>query len=116
MPKLRVLAGKGFVGQAVGNAIPYMAASVAGGLVNPAAPFMVGFAVEGNEAYFEAIDSGASEEDARLNQVIVGTVNAAIEQLQVGGIFKPKNGIKKSLLMPKTKAFKKLAKTLEAIT
>ncbi|HPS55978.1 MAG TPA: hypothetical protein PLP05_10300, partial [Sedimentisphaerales bacterium] len=106
---------KGFVGQAVGNAIPYMAASVAGGVVNPAAPFMVGFAVEGNEAYFEAIDSGASEEEARLNQVIVGTANAAIEQLQVGGIFKfAKNGkqVTKELVdAVKDKAFKKLAKT-----
>jgi len=76
-----------FVANAVGETLPFMAGTVAATIVGgPAAGASISFAVEGDNAYREAIESGASEEDAQIDRMIVGTVNAAIEKLQIDKI------------------------------
>ena len=48
----------------------------------------VGFAVEGQNAYDDAIKSGATEDEANAERLIVGTVNAAIEAAQITKLLK----------------------------
>jgi len=81
---------KGFVAASVGQAFPYMAASTAAVITTgqPYAAFAVGFSVEGDNAYRTALANGASEEEAQLNRFVVGTINGAIEQLQVSQLLK----------------------------
>jgi hypothetical protein len=57
----------------------------AGGLAGAAS---IGFAVEGQNAYDEAIATGASEDEANAERLIVGTINAAIEAAQISSIMK----------------------------
>jgi len=80
----------GFVASSIGQALPYMAASTGAFLLTgtPIASFGVGFVVEGDEAYQFALENGASEEQAQMNRLIVGTINGAIESLQVSNIIK----------------------------
>jgi len=81
---------KGFIAASVGQAFPYMAASTAAVITTgqPYAAFAVGFSVEGDNAYRTALANGASEEEAQLNRFVVGTINGAIEQLQVSQLLK----------------------------
>ena len=89
------------------EAVPYMAnAAVAGAAFGPAGAFGVGFVVEGDYAYDEAIASGAGEEKAQRERVVVGSLNAIIEALQVGRLMKFSEGGKHSL-----KNFVKLARS-----
>ncbi len=104
---------KEFVAQAVGEAFPYMAGATAATLLTgtPAGAFGVGFAVEGENAYQEAINSGATEEQANMERLIVGTLNGAIEQLQVGGLLKGgKKAAQPIIEAAKDKALKKIAR------
>jgi hypothetical protein len=48
----------------------------------------VGFAVEGQNAYDEAIATGATENEANAERLIVGTINAAIEAAQISSVMK----------------------------
>lgn len=78
-----------WAGRVIGEAIPYMGTALAGGyLVGPIGAAMVGFAVEGDNAYDEAITTGASEEGAQTERVIVGSINAVIEALQIGRLMR----------------------------
>ena len=81
---------KGFVAASVGQALPYMAASSVAVITtgNPYAAFVVGFSVEGDNAYRIALANGATEEEAQLNRFVVGVINGAIEQLQVNQLLK----------------------------
>jgi len=73
-----------FVANAVGEALPFMAGTVAATLAaGPRAGFAVAFAVEGDNAYRDAIASGASEEEANMDRMIVGSINAALEKMQI---------------------------------
>ena len=45
--------------------------------------FSVAYAVEGKNAYFDAIESGATQSQAEIEGMIVGSINAALELLQV---------------------------------
>lgn len=94
-----------WIAEVVGSTIPYMGAAMTGhaavGLAGAAA---VGFAVEGQEAYEGAKARGASEGTANWERGIVGSVNAAIEALQMGRLFKVSKSGTKTF-----KAFRKLA-------
>lgn len=81
---------KGFVAAAVGQAAPYMGAAIGATVVTgtPLSAFGIAFAVEGDNAYRDAIAAGASEEDAQLRRFIVGTINGAIEQMQITQVWK----------------------------
>jgi hypothetical protein len=84
---------RGFVAASIGQALPYMAASTTAAIItgNPYAAFMVGYSVEGDNAYREALENGATEEQAQMNRLVVGTINGAIEQIQINQIFKYAN-------------------------
>lgn len=81
---------EGFVAASVGQAAPYMGAAVGATLLTgtPLGAFGVGYAVEGDNAYRDAIEAGASEEEAQMNRFIVGVINASIETLQVSQVMK----------------------------
>lgn len=81
--------GSAWAGRVIGEAIPYMGAALAGGyMVGPAGAAMVGFSVEGDNAYDAAIAKGASEKEAQTERVIVGSINAVIEALQISRLMK----------------------------
>lgn len=92
---------RGFVAQAIGQAAPYMALTVGSTLATgtPAAAFGVAYTVEGQEAYDEAIAAGASEKQARVAKDVVGIINGAIEQLQVGHVLRFARGPAKRALL-----------------
>ena len=81
---------KQFLANTIGDTLPYMAASVSATVVtgSPWAAFGVGFIVEGDDAYRTDIEAGASVEHAQMNRLIVGTINGAIESLQVSNIIR----------------------------
>jgi hypothetical protein len=104
-----------WAGAVIGEAIPYMGAALAAGyLGGPAGAATVGFSVEGDMAYEEAKRSGASENKAQLERMVIGSINAAIESLQVGQIMKFAKGGRFSLKgfigLVRQRAFKELAK------
>ncbi len=88
----------------VSEAVPYMANAVVGGIVaGPVGAATVGFVVEGDNAYDAAIESMMRKnnltreqvesdpeliEQAQQERVIVGSINAAIEAVQVGRVLK----------------------------
>jgi hypothetical protein len=78
----------GFVASSVGQAAPFMGASIAATILTgtPTAAFGVAYAVEGDNAYRDALAAGAAEEQAQMDRFIVGTINGAIEHLQIRGI------------------------------
>lgn len=85
-------------GKVLGEAIPFMATAMAGGYAVGAVAGALGksvalgqaigsggvaFAVEGDAAYDQAKNSGATETQAQTERVIVGTINAYLESLQI---------------------------------
>lgn len=91
-PKFQPGTGGGigaFIANAVGDALPFMAATIGATLVGgPTAGFGVAYSVEGKNAYFDALDAGATQSQAEIEGMIVGSINAAIEGLQVGRVMK----------------------------
>jgi len=102
----------GYVVNIVGETLPLMAASAAAGAVTGGAgAFVVGFAAEGEAAYQEAIRNGATEEEAQLERMIVGTINGAIERMQADKVLKlGKASIRPIINAAKEQAWKKLGK------
>ena len=91
----------------ISEAVPYMANAMAAGVVvGPVGAATVGFVVEGDNAYDDAKASGATEEQAQRERVVIGSLNAIIEAIQVGKVMKFAKGGKHSL-----KNFVKLART-----
>ena len=106
---------KSFIANAVGETLPFMAAAVLATLAGgPVAGAGVAFAVEGENAYQDAIGAGATEDEANIERLLVGTINAAIEQMQVRGILKfakkGKGTLKTITKAAKDKALKRLVK------
>lgn len=82
----------------LGQALPYIATTLAtGGFGGKIAAASVAFTVEGQNAYDDAKDRGASEAVAQTERVIVGSLNAVIEAFQIGELLKFKEGTKHSL-------------------
>lgn len=81
---------KVFVANAVGSTIPFMGASLAATLATgtPLAAFGTSFAVEGQNAKRDALAAGASEQQAEIEGFVVGTINGALEKLQVDEILR----------------------------
>lgn len=96
----------GWAGRVIGEAIPYMGSAMAAGyafggiatglgmgakgvgIARGAGAALVGFSVEGEAAYQDAIRGGATEFEAQTERMIVGSINAAIEALQIGRLLK----------------------------
>ena len=105
-----------WAGRVIGEAIPYMANALAAGYaVGPVGAAMVGFAVEGDNAYDEAIATGAPEGQAQRERVIVGSINAAIEALQITRLMKfqqaGKHSVRNFIRLAKDKAYKRMFDT-----
>jgi hypothetical protein len=106
---------KGFVANAVGQALPFMAGTIAATLTaGPAGGFAVAFAVEGSNAYEDALEGGASQSQAEMEGAIVGTINAALEALQVERVLKfakaGKGSVKAIAAAAKARSLAKLLK------
>ncbi len=103
-------------GRILGNAVGYMGQALAGGIVvGPIGAAMVGFNIEGQQAYDDAVASGATELEAETERLIVGSINAAIEALQIGRLMKfqraGKHSVKAFINQARNKAFKEMART-----
>lgn len=73
----------------IGEALPYMGAAMVGGMYwGPVGAAGVAFSVEGQEAYDNAKQRGATETQANLERGVVGSINAAIEALQISKVLK----------------------------
>ena len=103
-------------GRILGNAVGYMSQAMAGGYTaGPIGAAMVGFNIEGQSAYDDAIKSGATETQAQNERLIVGSINAGIEALQIGRLMKfqqaGKHSIKNFIRLAKQRAYKRMAAT-----
>jgi hypothetical protein len=107
---------KAFVANAVGETIPFMGAATASVLATgtPLAAFGTSFAVEGEGARQDALREGASEEQADMEAFVVGTINGALEKLQIDEVLNfagVGRGTVRSLIdAAKKKSLKKIAK------
>ncbi len=103
---------KTFVAQALGGTIPFMTGTVAATLVaGPLAGAAIAFSVEGENAFRDAIATGATESEADKERVIVGGLNALIEMVQVRKILKSGQGVKTLVHSARNKVWQKVAET-----
>lgn len=79
----------GYIANTTFETLPLMAVAVASNMAVPGGGFLAGAMTEGESAYQEALRGGASEEQAQLERLIVGTINGAIERLQADKITGP---------------------------
>lgn len=87
-----------WVASIVSQAVPYMGAALAGGMAGGAiGAGLVGFSVEGQQAYDDAVERGVSPEKANFERLVVGSINAVIEGAQVGQMLKLKGTARESL-------------------
>jgi hypothetical protein len=119
-PKTREGA-EGWAINVIGEAVPYMGAALAAGyFVGLPGAAMVGFAVEGDTAYDEAIRTGATERQAQAERVLVGSVNAAIEALQVDKLLKfsqtGKHSVREFVRLVRRKAYKLAGKKAKKLS
>ena len=102
-------------GRILGEAVGYMGQALAGGYVaGPMGAAMVGFNIEGQQAYDSAIEGGATEQEAQTERLIVGSINAAIEALQINKVMKfgktGKHSVKAFINAARSKAYKEMAR------
>lgn len=87
-----------WVASVVSQAVPYMGAALLGGaFAGPVGAALVGFSVEGQNAYDEAKARGVSDEKANLERLVVGSINAVIEASQVGKMLGLKESGRRSI-------------------
>jgi len=117
-PSLNV--GKGtpirsFVASSIADGITFTGATIAATLTGgPVAGLSVAFVVEGESTYEEIIAAGGTEEQAAWGMLVVGGINAALEQLRVNQIISFGRGgantsFKKVADAIKSKSFEKIA-------
>jgi hypothetical protein len=100
-------------GRILGNAVGYMSLALAGGYTaGPVGAAMVGFSIEGQDAYDKAVAAGATEEQAQTERLIVGSINAGIEAFQIGRLMKfhktGKHSVKAFVQAARAKAYRKM--------
>jgi hypothetical protein len=110
-----------WAGRVIGEALPYLGSSVIGGTAaGTVGALIMGFSVAGDQAYDDAIKSGASKSQANRERVVIGTINAAIEHLQVSKILKFKqagrHSVKGFVQSIRNKTFKKLRNDVSKFT
>ncbi len=112
-----------YLGNLIGETLPYMATAMASGgiglavsgtaLATLGAGF-IGFSVEGENAYQNALASGATEKEAQRERWIVGSLNAIIEAAQIGRLFKfakvGKTSLRALIAAMKGRAYKEAGK------
>jgi len=112
---------RGFIANSVGNALPFMATTIGATLIGgPVAGFGVAYSVEGKNAYYDALDGGATEKQAEMEGLIVGSINASLELLQVERVLKfakiGKGSIKEIARSAKKSTLKKLIREGKNLT
>lgn len=103
-----------YIQDVTGQTLPLMMTALgAGMLAGPPAAFLVGATAEGDAAYREAKEAGAPDEQAETERMIVGSLNGAIELLQIEGILHlgkaAKPGIRALVDAAKGRAWGKMA-------
>lgn len=77
----------------------------------------VGFAVEGDTAYDEAIKGGATEKQAQTERILVGTINAALEAWGINKLLRfhdvGKHSLRNFVKLARAKAWKLAGKELK---
>jgi len=109
---------KRFAAEVIGGAVPYMAATTAGGLAVPYGAFLMGFSIMGEEAYDKAKATGATDAEADKERLIVGGICGALEAWGFGRLLKIGKGtsLKAIVHLARNKAWKELAKTGGKVT
>jgi hypothetical protein len=113
---------KVFVANAVGETVPFMAASVAATLATgtPLAAFGTSFVIEGENARQDALAEGATEQQADIEAFVVGTINGALEKMQVDEILRfsgvSKGTVKAIVDAAKERSLKNIAKKGGSLT
>jgi len=109
---------KRFAAEVIGGAVPYMAATTAGGLALPYGAFLMGFSVMGEEAYDKAKATGATDAEADKERLIVGGICGAIEAYGFGRLMRIGKGTtyKAIVHLARNKAWKELARTGGRVT
>lgn len=89
---------------------PYLASNMAlmlagfvtggpvGAALSTVGPFALSFAVEGQSAYEDAIEYGATEEEAHFAGNVTGAISGLIEVMQIGGLVRFARGTKNTLV------------------
>ena len=85
------------VGAGVGAVFAGPVGAAVGGAIGAAGPFLLAFAVEGQNSYDEAIREGATEHEAAVTGNIVGAINGLIEVSQVGRVLRFGRGGREAL-------------------
>lgn len=111
----------GFIANAVGDALPFMAGTIAATLIGgPVAGFGVAYAVEGKSSYFDALEQGATQGQAEIEGMIVGSINATLELVQIKNVIRfakaGKGSIKAVAAAAKQNTLRTLAKQGTKIT
>lgn len=130
----------GYVAEVLGQTLPYMTAAVGASLLSGGTlsgmtvagiplttaqagvmgSFGVGYAVMGDKAYRDVIEAGGTEFEASLNRLVVGTLNGAVESLQVSHVIrfaKPgKHSVKNLVKLTRNKLWEKALKEGKDLT
>jgi hypothetical protein len=69
-----------------------------GAALGIAGPFALSFAVEGQSAFEEAIEYGATESEAHFAGNVTGAISGMLELMQVGGLVRFGRGVKNKLV------------------
>lgn len=78
-----------FIARVVPETLSFMVGTVAATVIGgPVAGAAFAFSVEGENAFQDALAGGATREEANIDRLIVGTINAALEQMQVNRVLK----------------------------
>ncbi|KKL96748.1 hypothetical protein LCGC14_1841390, partial [marine sediment metagenome] len=99
---------KGYIATATGQAMPYMGAAALATVTSGTSlgAFGVAFIAEGGGAYLTTLKHGGSDEEARMNMFIVGSINGTLEKMQIDNLWrfaKTGNATRKAVLNNATK-------------
>ncbi len=114
--------GWAWTGRVIGEAIPFLAMSIAsyGATGSALGPFLTAFTVEGGGAYNEAKSRGVSEWKAKTEGTLIGTINGALEMWGVSKLIKfssaGKGSMKQLVKSVKNKLWKQSGKELKNIS
>ncbi len=103
----------GYIVNTTLETLPLMAVSTIVSIpTGGAGAFLTAAMAEGESAYREALRNGATEDEAQLERLIVGTINGVIERAQVDEILTPIKGagLRELKQAVRDKAWKKVAK------
>jgi hypothetical protein len=107
-----------FIAQVVPETLAFMAGTTAATVLGgPAAGALFAFSVEGDSSARDVLERGGTQEEANVNRLVVGTINAALEQLQVNRVLKfGEGGVEAIARIAKEKTLKSIAAAGKDVT